>query len=77
MKFKNSAEAVEMHRTGLLRAVEAPDDLIGWLRASARADSREPGQASPADFVRSRTGAAREICAVIAQSLRETESRDA
>jgi len=77
MKFKNSAEAVEMHRTGLLRAVEDPDDLIGWLRASVGADSPEPGHASPADFVRSRTGAAQEICAVIAQSLRETESRDA
>ena len=77
MKFKNSAEAVELHRTGLLRAVEKPDDLIEWLRTNAREGSPGPGHDSPAQFVMSRTGAAKEICAVIAQSLRETERSDA
>lgn len=81
MKFKNSAEAVELHRAGLLRAMEDPDSMASWLRSietkgnhgEAGPVTPEPWNTSPKDFVRSRTGAAKAICAVIGQSLRETE----
>lgn len=75
MKFQNSPEAVQMAGEGILRAIDTPDQLAGWLiAASTRVTGQVQSSASPSRlFVMARTGATEKICALLERCLAAPE----